>query len=86
MKRTTKGLLLEIVRIRSHKDSEGTVREIVRTLKSDPAVGTASDVRLFSNEVGDIAVHISWDSGMPSRDGSSLGLRLAAACSRARAH
>jgi hypothetical protein len=81
MERTTKGLLLEIVKIRFHKESEGTVKEVIRDLLADPAVRTAKEVRVFSNEVGDMAVHISWDSGMAPHDGSALGLQLAAALS-----
>ncbi len=81
MERTTKGLWLEIIRVRSSRDVEEMIREIIRALKSDPDVPSAKEVRLFSNAVGDLAIHLSWKSDRTPGDGSSLGLRLAAALS-----
>ena len=81
MERTTRALWLEMIKVRSSEEARRTVGEIIQTLKSDPAVRNAGEVRVFSNEVGDIAVHISWESRPTLREGSSLGLRLAAALS-----
>jgi hypothetical protein len=81
MVRTTKGIRLEIIRVRSTKDSEGMVRAIIKTVKSDRAVESAGEVQVFSNTVGDIAVHISWQSDRTAPEGSTVAIQLAAALS-----
>jgi hypothetical protein len=74
-----KSLWLEIIKIRSSRDDGGMVRDVAHTLKSDPAVREAKEVRAFSNAVGDIAIHISWESDRAETAGSPIGLQLAAA-------
>ena len=81
MERTNKGLWLEIIRVRSAKDTEGTVKGVIETVRKDEAVGKIAEVRLFSNGVGDLAVHISWETARVAPEGSTVALRLAAALS-----
>lgn len=81
MEGTKKSLWLEIVKIRSSRDADETVRGIIHTLKSDPAIRDAKEMRVFSNVLNDIAIHISWESDRASLNGSSVALRLAAALS-----
>jgi hypothetical protein len=80
MEGTTKGIWLEIIRVQPTKETEGTVRAIIAAIKGDRAFENAGEVRVFSNTVGDVAVHISWGSDLPS-DGSRGAIQLAATLS-----
>ena len=79
MERTTRGTWLEIIRMRPTKAIEGVLKAIIRDVKKDPDFKNATEVRAFSNAVGDVAVHISWRSDQPVPDGSTIAIHLAAA-------
>lgn len=81
MERTTKGIWLEIIRVRSTKETEGMVRAVIKTVKNDRTFENAAEVRVFTNTVGDIAVHISWQSDRTVPEGSTVAIQLAAALS-----
>jgi hypothetical protein len=57
------------------------VKEIIKTVKDDQALEYAREVKIFTNAVSDIAIHISWESDRTSQKGSIVALRLAAALS-----
>lgn len=81
MEPTTKGIWLEIIRVRPTRQTEGKVRAVIENAKGDRAFGDAGEVRVFSNAVGDMAVHISWRSARSAPDGSRIAIQLAAALS-----
>jgi len=81
MERTTKGTWLEIIRVRPTKATEGMVKAIIKDVTSDRAFRNVGEARVFSNTVGDMAVHISWRSVQPALDGSTVAIQLAAALS-----
>jgi hypothetical protein len=81
MGRTAKGLWLEIIRVQSSRQAGGVAGELIHGLELDPTVRGSKEIRVFSNETGDLAIHILWQSDRMPREGSSIGLRLAAALS-----
>jgi hypothetical protein len=81
MERTTEGLWLEIIKLQSPKDAEGMVKGIIDSVRRGLAVENAKEVQVFSNAVGDIAIHISWRSDRTTPEGSTVALQLAAALS-----
>jgi hypothetical protein len=81
MKQTGKILWLEIISIRSSQDAHEMIRGAMFALKSGSGIRNAKEVRIFSNAIGDIALHIAWESKEVNSEGSFIGLQLAAALS-----
>ncbi len=81
MERTKKMLWLEVISIRASQGAHGMIKDVIHTLKSDSRIRDAKEVRVFSNAIGDIAIHIARESRQTTCEESSIGLQLAAALS-----
>jgi hypothetical protein len=76
MERTAKNLWLEIIRVRPTKETEETVRAVIRELKDEKTFGKAGGVQVFSNSVGNVAVHFLADGSAAGRQQSSASVCL----------
>lgn len=81
MEQKTQSPWLEIIKVQSTRDARGMVKAIIKTVKDDQTLECAKEVRIFTNAVGEIAIHISWKSDRTAPEGSSVALHLAAALS-----
>lgn len=77
MARTGKGHWLEIIKIRSPRDVQGVVKNVIRTVKSDPTMRATREMRVFTNGAGDIAIHLAWRPDGIAPCGSLIGFQLA---------
>ncbi len=69
---------IEIVKLRSAGIEEGSLEELLRSLKSDRSREPV-EIETYRNAVleNDLSVHLRWESERPVQNGSALGLRLA---------